>query len=98
MISAFQLFTHYLEIIDVRYQLDNQDKCYYNYLCSHPQVIKGIYFKDFNHFYSNLGYVMLGILFTVLVSLKHYALGEKGKPQHYGKCLVKVKFLTLSAS
>ena len=36
--------------------------CYYNFLCSHPLSI----FSDFNHVYSNIGYVMLGGLFIVL--------------------------------
>uniref|UniRef100_T1E169 Putative SID-1 n=1 Tax=Cupiennius salei TaxID=6928 RepID=T1E169_CUPSA len=41
----------------------NQDLCYYNFLCSHQVWV----FSDFNHVYSNLGYVMLGILFLMLV-------------------------------
>ncbi|GBO43570.1 SID1 transmembrane family member 1, partial [Araneus ventricosus] len=41
----------------------NQDLCYYNFLCSHQVGV----FSDFNHVYSNIGYVMLGILFLLLV-------------------------------
>ncbi|KAG8202122.1 hypothetical protein JTE90_010483 [Oedothorax gibbosus] len=41
----------------------NQDLCYYNFLCSHQVGL----FSDFNHIYSNIGYVMLGILFLLLV-------------------------------
>ena len=44
----------------------DQDLCYYNYLCAHPFGV----LSDFNHVYSNLGYVMLGILFMVIVALK----------------------------
>ncbi|XP_071044325.1 SID1 transmembrane family member 1 isoform X2 [Parasteatoda tepidariorum] len=41
----------------------NQDVCYYNFLCSHQVGV----FSDFNHVYSNIGYVMLGLLFLLLV-------------------------------
>ena len=44
----------------------DQDLCYYNYLCAHPFGV----LSDFNHVYSNLGYVMLGILFMAIVFLK----------------------------
>ncbi len=42
----------------------NQDMCYYNFLCAHPLG----HVKDFNHIFSNLGYVLLGILFMLIVS------------------------------
>lgn len=41
----------------------NQDLCYYNYLCAHPLGI----LSDFNHVFSNLGYVLLGLLFMAIV-------------------------------
>jgi len=41
----------------------NQDLCYYNFLCSHPLWM----LSDFNHVYSNIGYIMLGFLFLLLV-------------------------------
>lgn len=41
----------------------NQDLCYYNFLCSHKLWV----FSDFNHVFSNVGYVLLGILFLLLV-------------------------------
>ena len=44
----------------------DQDLCYYNYLCAHPVGL----LSDFNHVYSNLGYVMLGLLFMAIVRLK----------------------------
>lgn len=44
----------------------NQDLCYYNYLCSHPLWV----LSDFNHVYSNVGYIMLGLLFLILVLRK----------------------------
>ncbi|KAF4533498.1 hypothetical protein B566_EDAN000983 [Ephemera danica] len=49
----------------------NQDLCFYNFLCSHPVGV----LSDFNHVYSNIGYAMLGLLFTLL----YY-----GLPQQFG--------------
>jgi len=50
----------------VLHSTGNQDLCYYNYLCSHPLWL----LSDFNHVYSNIGYIMLGILFLILVFRK----------------------------
>ncbi|GIY38599.1 SID1 transmembrane family member 1 [Caerostris darwini] len=71
----------------------NQDLCYYNFLCSHKVGV----FSDFNHVYSNIGYVMLGILFLLLVwrrdTMDKYYEAERrdfpsieltGIPRHYG--------------
>ena len=44
----------------------NNDICYFNSLCQNP-LWKML---DFNHFLSNLGYVMFGFLFAVLVYLR----------------------------
>ena len=41
----------------------DQDICYYNFLCAHPLGV----LSDFNHVYSNIGYVLLGLLFIGLV-------------------------------
>ncbi|XP_055337837.1 SID1 transmembrane family member 1-like [Paramacrobiotus metropolitanus] len=41
----------------------NEDLCYYNFACSNPVGMV----VDFNHVISNLGYVLLGILFILLV-------------------------------
>ncbi|ODM86750.1 SID1 transmembrane family member 1 [Orchesella cincta] len=69
----------------------NQDLCYYNYLCSHPLWL----LSDFNHVYSNVGYIMLGLLFLLLV-LRKERMHEKlalqdnrvelrcGIPRHFG--------------
>lgn len=69
----------------------NQDMCYYNFLCAHPLGAV----RDFNHIFSNLGYVMLGILFILIVSRKDYlqtklSLEHRKKfgiPQHFGESL-----------
>ncbi|KAL7305985.1 hypothetical protein TKK_0001455 [Trichogramma kaykai] len=65
----------------------NQDLCYYNFLCSHPLMS----LSDFNHVLSNLGYVMLGLLFMTIVYTRQRKNAnlllmhrEYGIPPHYG--------------
>lgn len=67
----------------------NQDMCYYNFLCAHPLGL----LSDFNHVFSNFGYVLLGLLFIFLTYSREYhyeSNTEKDKycyygiPQHYG--------------
>ena len=74
----------------------DQDLCYYNFLCAHPLGV----LSDFNHVYSNLGYVMLGLLFMAITWYKDlnskrnlvFASGnvqllnepQFGIPQHFG--------------
>ncbi|XP_044738030.1 SID1 transmembrane family member 1-like [Chrysoperla carnea] len=75
----------------IRYQralieTGNQDLCYYNFLCAHPLG----FLSDFNHVFSNIGYVVLGILFILLVYRrqrmhKDFEFDKNfGIPQHYG--------------
>ena len=52
----------------------NNDICYYNTLCQKPLGP----FLDFNHFFSNLGYVVFGVIFICIVYFKHQRL-EKCK-------------------
>nr|KAG5693571.1 hypothetical protein BaRGS_011696 [Batillaria attramentaria] len=69
----------------------DQDLCYYNFACAHP--ISRI--SAFNNVISNMGYVLLGLLFIILVwrrDLLHRTLLKEnpqlerryGIPQHYG--------------
>ncbi|CAG7721990.1 unnamed protein product [Allacma fusca] len=63
----------------------NQDLCYYNYLCSHPFWV----LSDFNHVFSNVGYLMLGVLFILLVIRRNrmheqLLLMNNGLDTHYG--------------
>ncbi|KAL7298330.1 hypothetical protein TKK_0008676 [Trichogramma kaykai] len=65
----------------------NHDLCYYNFLCSHPFMK----LSDFNHVFSNLGYVMLGTLFMIIVYTRERKSAdwdecnmEHGIPPHYG--------------
>ena len=44
----------------------NHDLCYYNHLCQKPLGEM----RDFNHLFSNLGYIVFGLLFNCLVFLK----------------------------
>ncbi|KAL3317412.1 SID1 transmembrane member 2 [Cichlidogyrus casuarinus] len=69
----------------------NEDICYYNFECANPLG----FFTAFNNIISNIGYVMLGILFLIITVRrdilqkrvnrlhKHYA-NNFGLPQHYG--------------
>ncbi|XP_012233210.1 SID1 transmembrane family member 1 [Linepithema humile] len=64
----------------------NQDMCYYNFLCAHPLSL----LSDFNHVFSNFGYIMLGLLFIFLTYSREHNEPDKEKtkcygiPQHYG--------------
>ncbi|KAG8234428.1 hypothetical protein J437_LFUL014863 [Ladona fulva] len=50
-----RVFTH----LFILQETGDYDLCYYNYHCAHPLLI----FMDFNHVYSNIGYILLGLLF-----------------------------------
>ncbi|XP_011306851.1 SID1 transmembrane family member 1-like [Fopius arisanus] len=83
-LPVVQLMATYQRVIHVT---GNQDLCYFNFLCSHPFFG----FSDFNHVFSNFGYVLLGLLFIWLTWTREQgdlAFAEKKKsfgiPQHYG--------------
>jgi dsRNA-gated channel SID-1 len=70
----------------------NEDLCYYNFECANPLGLV----SDFNHVISNIGYVMLGLLFMLLVrrrqlqfiksKMEHPVVAgqEKGIPSQFG--------------
>lgn len=66
------------------FQTGDQDLCYYNFLCAHPLG----YLSDFNHVYSNIGYVVLGAVFMAQVRYRQLKSAKQpqdmGIPQHYG--------------
>ncbi|XP_063366824.1 SID1 transmembrane family member 1-like [Cydia amplana] len=67
------------------FQTGNQDLCYYNFFCAHPLGP----LADFNHVYSNIGYVLLGIAFMAQVRIRQVAQRKKqgaelGIPLHHG--------------
>ncbi|XP_063898743.1 SID1 transmembrane family member 1 [Helicoverpa armigera] len=83
-LPVIQLVVTYQRLLN---QSGNQDLCYFNFLCAHPLLV----LSDFNHVYSNLGYVLLGLLFLMQVWRRHNthqnktpAQKELGIPQHFG--------------
>ncbi|VVD06089.1 unnamed protein product [Leptidea sinapis] len=72
------------------------DLCYFNFLCAHPLMV----LSDFNHVYSNLGYVLLGALFLAEVwhrqrnnssnNVRSYKVLKfmSGKPPHSSQTLL----------
>lgn len=59
-LPVIQLVITYQTVVNVT---GNQDICYYNFLCAHPMGA----LSSFNNILSNLGYVMLGLLFLFIV-------------------------------
>ncbi|CAK1592930.1 unnamed protein product [Parnassius mnemosyne] len=80
-LPVVQLLSTYQHMV---FQTGNQDLCYYNFLCAHPLG----FLSDFNHVYSNVGYVVLGLVFMAqtwwrqINSRNHPK--ELGIPQHHG--------------
>lgn len=62
-LPVLQLVFTYQGILHVT---GNEDICYYNFLCAHPLG----FITDFNHVFSNIGYVFLGILFIIITYTK----------------------------
>nr|QEI10617.1 SID1 [Myzus persicae] len=61
----------------------NQDLCYYNFLCSHSFVLGPWKFSDFNHIFSNIGYIFFGLLF-ILITYKRECVNIPNKSQKFG--------------
>ncbi|XP_045025828.1 SID1 transmembrane family member 1 isoform X2 [Daphnia magna] len=87
-LPVLQLVIIYQKIVN---DTGDQDLCYFNFLCSHPLGD----LTDFNHVYSNIGYVLLGFLFIINTARRdvrrrqpqaNHDLLENfyGIPQHYG--------------
>lgn len=55
-LPVVQLVWTYQKVLN---KTGQQDLCYYNFLCAHPLG----FFSDFNHLFSNIGYVLFGVLF-----------------------------------
>ncbi|XP_018649472.1 hypothetical protein Smp_152020 [Schistosoma mansoni] len=60
-LPAVQLIMTYQKAV---FETGNEDLCYYNFECAHSLGI----FTAFNNIISNIGYVMLGLLFLVLTA------------------------------
>ncbi|KAI5640409.1 dsRNA-gated channel SID-1 domain-containing protein [Phthorimaea operculella] len=80
-LPVVQLLYTYQQMV---FQTGNQDLCYYNFLCAHPLG----FLSDFNHVYSNVGYVVLGLAFMMQVRKRQLAARKRpqnvGIPQHHG--------------
>ncbi|KAK7883137.1 hypothetical protein WMY93_029311 [Mugilogobius chulae] len=59
-LPVIQLVITYQTVVNVT---GNQDICYYNFLCAHPLGA----LSSFNNILSNMGYVLLGLLFLLIV-------------------------------
>ncbi|NXV14953.1 SIDT2 protein, partial [Cepphus grylle] len=87
-LPVVQLVITYQTVVNVT---GNQDICYYNFLCAHPLGN----LSAFNNILSNLGYVLLGLLFLLIILQREinynralmrndaHAL-ECGIPKHFG--------------
>ncbi|XP_039940918.1 SID1 transmembrane family member 2 isoform X2 [Hirundo rustica] len=87
-LPVIQLVITYQTVVNVT---GNQDICYYNFLCAHPLGN----LSAFNNILSNLGYVLLGLLFLLIILQREinynrallrndtHAL-ECGIPKHFG--------------
>ncbi|CAH1796745.1 unnamed protein product [Owenia fusiformis] len=87
-LPVIQLVVTYQKVLHVT---GDEDICYYNFLCAHPLGV----FSAFNNVFSNIGYIMLGLLFLGLVwnrertykkTIEQSPELEKqyGIPQHFG--------------
>ncbi|XP_077423045.1 SID1 transmembrane family member 2 isoform X2 [Vanacampus margaritifer] len=87
-LPVVQLVITYQTVVNVT---GNQDICYYNFMCAHPLGA----LSAFNNILSNLGYVMLGLLFLLIVlkrdivhnralSCNEVNAMECGIPKHFG--------------
>ncbi|KAK3598616.1 hypothetical protein CHS0354_019874 [Potamilus streckersoni] len=87
-LPAIQLVLTYQTVLN---ETGNQDLCYYNFDCAHPLGP----ISSFNNVFSNIGYLMLGILFLLMVARRnvlHKIAVQKsgghdqmiGIPQHFG--------------
>ena len=66
-----------------QHKTGNYDICYYNSRC---QIPLGDSFLDFNHFFSNLGYIVFGFTFIGIVAIKgkKFAMGDQDLLNRHG--------------
>lgn len=46
----------------------NEDLCFYNFWCAHPLGP----LSDFNHVFSNIGYILFGVLFIAVCARRNH--------------------------
>ncbi|XP_015283530.1 PREDICTED: SID1 transmembrane family member 2 [Gekko japonicus] len=87
-LPVIQLVITYQTVVNVT---GNQDICYYNFLCAHPLGN----LSAFNNILSNLGYILLGLLFLLIILQREISYNralmrndmqalECGIPKHFG--------------
>ncbi|XP_015747030.1 SID1 transmembrane family member 2 isoform X1 [Python bivittatus] len=87
-LPVIQLVITYQTVVNVT---GNQDICYYNFLCAHP--LSNL--SAFNNILSNLGYILLGLLFLFIILQREinynralmrndFQAVECGIPKHFG--------------
>lgn len=87
-VPVIQLVITYQRVLD---ETGNQDLCFYNFWCAHPLGP----LSDFNHVFSNIGYILFGVLFVVVCARQNhrhtraaqidYKIDKYyGIPQHFG--------------
>ncbi|KAJ8721751.1 hypothetical protein PYW07_002526 [Mythimna separata] len=76
-LPVLQFVAAYQVVLNVTGSLDT---CYYNFLCAHPWG--GI--SDFNHVFSNAGYLLLGALFMLQVRRRKMRRKRKPRDEEYG--------------
>lgn len=87
-LPVIQLVLTYQRVVNTS---GDQDICYYNFFCARPYHLV----SAFNNIYSNVGYMMLGLLFVFLVMRRDRLSKQKyvkdpenekryGIPRHYG--------------
>ncbi|XP_076974477.1 SID1 transmembrane family member 1 isoform X2 [Tamandua tetradactyla] len=87
-LPVIQLVITYQKVVNVT---GNQDICYYNFLCARPLG----FLSAFNNVLSNVGHVLLGLLFLLIVwqrdilhrkalEAKDISAMEYGIPKHFG--------------
>ncbi|XP_052228430.1 SID1 transmembrane family member 1-like isoform X2 [Dreissena polymorpha] len=64
-LPVLQLVIAYQKVLNIT---GNNDICYYNFACAYPWV--GM--SAFNNVFSNIGYMILGFLFLVIVYIREY--------------------------
>ena len=58
----------------------NQAICYYNFLCSQQlQITSSFSFAAFNNVYSNVGYIILGLLILLLNHRRYQTILREGR-------------------
>lgn len=70
-VAAFQILLNFWGSLDL---------CYYNFLCAHPAGAV----SDFNHVFSNVGYLALGALFMLQLRRRQRRRRRKPRDEEYG--------------